>query len=769
MSFRYVLLSLLTFLTVTLFYSFPFHWNDGSNVLSFPQSKKTQVPSNSRKNIWSDLTDDEAVDVVEYLHSHSAGLNLTRPSLASSRDNAILIIETLRPNKTDALQFLDMSGNRPGRYARATIDHGASDPAEIREYMVGPLPISPKSKIEPLKFLYNSGRSATPHSDSNPEGLVIWLKRIGSDIEDITLDLLDCKLALLFHQPGDVKPDNGECIVNPVSPGQEEIERNAQWIGFSRLTNAWSLLPQGLYIKIDTTGRDPAGWKLLQVFYNSQLYEDIHAFRKAWKSPEFERLPPNADGNWTSLRPGPQNDENCHDAPYVVQPGKSRVLVDRSESFVSWLGFEFNLAFSQVTGLSLFDVRIDGERLVYELGMQEALAEYAGSDPKMSGTAFTDTSYGFGALATELVPGYDCPEYADFLDTQHSHGETVFKHRGTICVFETPLDYPIQRHSALDHTTTFANSALIVRSISTIGNYDYTTDYIFYLDGSIEIKLRASGYIQGAYGRKNAEYGYLIHDFVSSAVHDHVLNFKADLDVAGSSNVFEAISLREKEVEYPWAPDTKRRTMTLEKSVLPDESQASLNWAANAASVYVVGNRGAQNAYGENRAYRVMPGSGIGSPVHLTTRKSSTLRNIASWAEYDLHVTKQKDTEPRSSSPLNFLTPNEPLVQFDQFLDGESLIDEDLVLWFNLGTHHLPTTADIPVTLMTTSASSVIITPFNYFDNDRSRKFAAGKTIQHDVPDAGSGGVGGNDQQMLQQYRKMHRLIPQAWPWRYGT
>lgn len=678
MSFRFVLLSLLTFLTVFLFYSFPFQWDDGTDVLSYPKSRNPQVPFNSRKNIWNDLTNDEVVDVVEYLHSSLAGLNLTRPSLASSWDNAVLIIETLRPNKTDALQFLDGSGDQPGRYARATIDHGVSNPAEIREYMVGPLPISSKTKIEPLSFLHNSGRSATPHSDSNPEGLMTWLRELGADIEDITSDLLDCKPTFIFPQPGDINPDNGTCIFNPVSPGQEEIERNVRWIGFSRLANAWSLLPQGLYIKIDITGRDPVGWKLLHVFYNSVLYEDIHTFRKAWLSPDFERLPPNTDGNWTSLRPGPQNDENCRDAPYVVQSGKSRVFVNRQESFVSWLGFEFNLAFSQVTGLSLFDVRVDGERVVYELGMQEALAEYAGSDPKMSGTAYTDTSYGFGALATELVPGYDCPEYADFLDTQHSHSEAVFKHHGTICIFETPLDYPLQRHSGLDHTTTFANSALIVRSISTIGNYDYTTDYIFYLDGSIEIKLRASGYIQGAYGRKNAEYGYRIHDFVSSAVHDHVLNFKADLDVAGSSNIFEAISLREKDIAYPWAPDTKRRTMTLEKSVVTDESQASLDWAANGATVYLISNRNARNAYGENRAYRVMPGSGIGSPIHLTTRKSSTLRNIASWAEHDLHVTKQKDTEPRSSSPLNYLTPNEPLVQFDRFLNGENLVDEDL-------------------------------------------------------------------------------------------
>lgn len=42
------------------------------------------------------------------------------------------------------------------------------------------------------------------------------------------------------------------------------------------------------------------------------------------------------------------------------------------------------------------------------------------------------------------------------------------------------------------------NIALTVRSVSTIGNYDYTFDYVFYLDGSFETIVRASGYIQSA-------------------------------------------------------------------------------------------------------------------------------------------------------------------------------------------------------------------------------------------------------------------------------
>lgn len=40
-----------------------------------------------------------------------------------------------------------------------------------------------------------------------------------------------------------------------------------------------------------------------------------------------------------------------------------------------------------------------------------------------------------------------------------------------------------------------------------MGNYDYNFDYAFYLDGTVEVTVRASGYIQSAYYYGNEDYG----------------------------------------------------------------------------------------------------------------------------------------------------------------------------------------------------------------------------------------------------------------------
>lgn len=61
------------------------------------------------------------------------------------------------------------------------------------------------------------------------------------------------------------------------------------------------------------------------------------------------------------------------------------------------------------------------------------------------------------------------------------------------------------------------------------------------------------------------------------------------------------------------------------------------------------------------------------------------------------------------------------MVDFDKFFDGDNLEQEDLVVWFNMGMHHLPHTGDLPNTVYTTARSAVQIIPSNYFVRDQSR------------------------------------------------
>lgn len=191
-------------------------------------------------------------------------------------------------------------------------------------------------------------------------------------------------------------------------------------------------------------------------------------------------------------------------------------------------------------------------------------------------------------------------------------------HRNAIGLFEYTADYPLQRHTTDSYISVSKNTYFVVRTVAVVGNYDYNIDYIFYLDGSIEIKFRASGFIQGAYyvPGESEEYGYRVHEQFASSLHDHVLNFKADFDILDQNNTLVSVDIQPTIAEYPWAPGEQRNTMKLTRQNV--EAETWLNWPANSASHLVVINDDLSNAWGQKRGYRIMPGSGMGAPAHLT-------------------------------------------------------------------------------------------------------------------------------------------------------
>ena len=200
------------------------------------------------------------------------------------------------------------------------------------------------------------------------------------------------------------------------------------------------------------------------------------------------------------------------------------------------MDFSFFISSSRDLGLQLHNIKYKGERVVYELGLQEALAHYASSDPLHSTIAYLDSYYGFGPSTFEMIAGFDCPAYATYLNTSFYASETSHTHPNSICMFEYDPGFPIQRHLTANYVSATKNIMFTVRSVATVGNYDYLFDYAFHLDGSIAVTVRASGYIQASYYFGQNDYGFRIHDQLSGGLHDHVLNYKLDLDVLGTKN-----------------------------------------------------------------------------------------------------------------------------------------------------------------------------------------------------------------------------------------
>lgn len=191
-------------------------------------------------------------------------------------------------------------------------------------------------------------------------------------------------------------------------------------------------------------------------------------------SAGFKRLPANVDGAWTGTdQQGPRPPLDQLQPPVqVVPPTGARYSIDHEARYIRWLDWTFFVRIDHSTGVGLHDVRHKDERILYELAMQEALAHYTGNDPVASGLAFLDTYDGFAANSRPLIPGYDCPLQATYMNISFFASDRVLTNVNAICLFESDTDHPIARHKAAAYVTATKNIKFVLRWVATIRNYD---------------------------------------------------------------------------------------------------------------------------------------------------------------------------------------------------------------------------------------------------------------------------------------------------------
>ena len=286
-------------------------------------------------------------------------------------------MELMQPNKSDALLYLDGPSVAPARYARVTLDNRTSYDPVFRDILVGPLPINNKTTTwRPLEYHFNNNNGGKVRNIQADSSRVYsdWITPVTQSIQNITHDLWNTTVGF---QPG------AGVIVLGIDPLWQDDGRVKRWDAFLRkgtgIFDVATLLPQGLYFKSDITGRDPEKWKLEGWFYNGIWYDSTEAFQKAYWSPGFEKIRGGVDGDWA--RPDRRGDPLPLDAlppPVPTASSPPRFSVDVGNKYVEWMGFSFYMGFSADTGLSFHDIRYEGQRIIYELGLQEALAHYSG-------------------------------------------------------------------------------------------------------------------------------------------------------------------------------------------------------------------------------------------------------------------------------------------------------------------------------------------------------------------------------------------------------
>ncbi|KAL8175752.1 UNVERIFIED_CONTAM: hypothetical protein K2H54_007045 [Gekko kuhli] len=567
--------------------------------------------------VFADLTPKEMVQVKKYLWNN-LGVPLVAPPLAKPSHNCIYSIVLHLPPKAEVLEFLDHQGRKPTRQALAVVYFGNQEDPNVTEYVVGPLP----------KPTYHQDITVQKYGGKLPyyrryllrvDSVKINVLFIGKEYPkapNFMRWILDYNVTNLLGLPA-------------LPPGFESGDRKV-WMRIFQNVAGFYLHPVGLELQMDVSSLNVSEWKVLNVFYNGQYFRDMEELEREFNAGrvrvvKVKKAP--LDGGYSSLKPRvPPKSQG----PLQYEPRGPRYCIrDNQVTFMSW-SFAFGMEANR--GPRIFDVRFQGERIVYELSIQDASALYGSNSPAIMVTRLMDLGVGFGRSAVTLTRGVDCPYVATYLDGHYFlDSSRPITRKNSLCIFEQNAEIPLRRHYE-DHVISefygaLADSVLVFRSISVMGNYDYIWDFVFHQNGAVGIRVHASGYIQASFFFGDAaDFGNRVEDLTLGTIHTHSIHYKVDLDIGGAKNYLVTNDMTFTKVKAPWDQEHEINQIRLVRDVLETEDKAAFRLHDDLPrNIYFAAN--STNRWGHDRGYRIQIHSFSGD--HLP--ESDPMERAISW------------------------------------------------------------------------------------------------------------------------------------------
>lgn len=202
---------------------------------------------------------------------------------------------------------------------------------------------------------------------------------------------------------------------------------------------------------------------------------------------------------------------------------------------------------------------------------------------------------------------------------------------------------PLRRHEESDFVSSYkfyggmANNVLILRTIPTVYNYDYVWDFIFYQNGVIEVRLSASGYVMGSiYTDDSKSYCNRLSEHGGGCTHEHLINFKVDMDVLGTENSYETIEVGMENVTSRWIDNFNRMRKVLIPETKKTEEDAVYKFNFDRPKYLNFYKEGKNNKMGVRRGYRIQ-NNGLQKMLYP---EDWMLVPMISWGLYQMAVTR---------------------------------------------------------------------------------------------------------------------------------
>ena len=421
------------------------------------------------------------------------------------------------------------------------------------------------------------------------------------------------------------------------------------------------------------------------------------------------------------LMPIPEEEGNYDDSAYVgperttlkpieiIQPQGASFSLDGD--IVTWEGWQFRVGFDPREGLVLHQISLQDRPLIYRASIAEMVVPYADPSPVRFWQNYFDAGeYLLGQQANSLVLGCDCLGEIHYFDAVLADGEGRPRELpNAICMHEEDFGV-LWKHSDLftEAAETRRQRRLVVSFFATVGNYDYGFYWYLYLDGTIEMEVKATGVVFTSSYVEGSEYASEIAPGLGAPYHQHLFSARLDMMLDGSTNAVDELDVRRVPVGEgnPYG-----NAFTRVATRLTRESEAARSADHAVGRVWRISNPSSTNRLGQPVAYLLRP---EGLPALLADDTSSIARRAA-FATKHLWVTRYAaDERYPAGDQVNQHPGGGGLPQFvakDRPIDGE-----DIVLWHTFGATHFPRSEDWPV--MPVDRCGFSLRPSGFFDRN---------------------------------------------------
>jgi primary-amine oxidase len=394
---------------------------------------------------------------------------------------------------------------------------------------------------------------------------------------------------------------------------------------------------------------------------------------------------------------------------HISQPEGPSFTVDGDE--VAWEGWRLRVGFDAREGLTLHQLSLWERPVVYRASIAEMMVPYADPGPARFWQNYFDAGeYLLGQQVGSLMLGCDCLGEIHYFDVVLPTGDGEPREvPNAICMHEEDVGV------AWKHSDVFTGSAevrrmrrLVVSTFAAIGNYDYGFFWYLYLDGRIELEVKATGVVFTSSYVDGSGWATEVAPGLGAPYHQHMFSARLDMTVDGVGNAVDEVELE----RVPVGPDNRYgNAFTRRVTRLTRESDGARTADASVGRAWHVVNPTRTNRLGQPVAYALDPQA---APL-LAADAGAAVTSRAAFATRHLWVTRYDPAQRYAAGDLPNQHPGgaglPTYVAADRDIDGQ-----DIVLWHTFGMTHFPRPEDWPV--MPVARCGFTLRPVGFFDRN---------------------------------------------------